>query len=633
MLTVIRMGRDMHQGDVIRETRERQHRTQRALAEAAGLSRATVQRVEAGGTAAHETLLAIASVLGIDASDLQTAPGMASTSAPKTAPAVAGRWKHFVTVLTVLRGAGVLATLAAPLSLAAWSPVMVAVLRRSPASATTFGPTLAAALTLGIAICAALVASCVPKVRCRAAVAGAVMVAASLPVGLVWNHLHDAAVMMHGGTEPMRLFETFVYLVGLWAASLTPVALVGAAAWSVGPAPGAAASGRRVGVATSLAAGVVLTCCAADLWHVAEATMPKRVNPARLVAYVSGATTGLLCEDAVAREDLIACSVPTVMARVKRLADDYRASMDATSGAERERLVSQGETWSTRRCDDEGCLLRDLTHQTDVIERCFRPFHVLDPRSAQMGCWVHRHESCPWKDLEAAAALVHHPAVLDRLTQPFLARPMESHCALWADGVDPEWGGLDLVQDDVVAERPGLVFVSETTAGVSNARGGSTWGLLVDETHLPARPTTTISARDASTGDVVPLVAVLPKALPGSGYLRALCARAERGPEQLSGVTPGMPFAETGEVDRPPDAWYPTDDGDLMLAWSYLDPKREDDGNVIRTISTIVAGLRIPRSAFIDDVPEDRRPVFGPGDLNQGWAERQGTKGRDALTR
>lgn len=57
--------------DLIRELRERHGLTQETLAEAAGLSTRTIQRLERGGVASMETAMALASVFDIDATALE----------------------------------------------------------------------------------------------------------------------------------------------------------------------------------------------------------------------------------------------------------------------------------------------------------------------------------------------------------------------------------------------------------------------------------------------------------------------------------------------------------------------------------------------------------------------------------
>jgi transcriptional regulator with XRE-family HTH domain len=70
---------------IIKRLREEKSWSQEHLAEAAGLSLRTVQRVETDGNASAETRLALASTLGIDVSELSTsAGGEASTQGPPT---------------------------------------------------------------------------------------------------------------------------------------------------------------------------------------------------------------------------------------------------------------------------------------------------------------------------------------------------------------------------------------------------------------------------------------------------------------------------------------------------------------------------------------------------------------------
>ena len=72
-------------GEVVRAARRRAKLTQEALAGAAGLSRATVQRVEAGADVSFETILSICAVLGLDAKAL---PEPVSTMSARTGAVV-----------------------------------------------------------------------------------------------------------------------------------------------------------------------------------------------------------------------------------------------------------------------------------------------------------------------------------------------------------------------------------------------------------------------------------------------------------------------------------------------------------------------------------------------------------------
>ncbi len=78
------LGMADEQGKVIKATRDRLRMTQWTLAKAAGVGRATVQRVEAGGMASHETVLAICAVLNLDATALERETPRAAS--PSTRP-------------------------------------------------------------------------------------------------------------------------------------------------------------------------------------------------------------------------------------------------------------------------------------------------------------------------------------------------------------------------------------------------------------------------------------------------------------------------------------------------------------------------------------------------------------------
>lgn len=70
------------QGRAVKAARDRLRMTQWTLAKAAGVGRATVQRIEGGGVASHETVLAVCAVLGLDATTLGREQAPAAVPAP-----------------------------------------------------------------------------------------------------------------------------------------------------------------------------------------------------------------------------------------------------------------------------------------------------------------------------------------------------------------------------------------------------------------------------------------------------------------------------------------------------------------------------------------------------------------------
>lgn len=61
---------DWHLGDVVRKLREQRRWNQQRLAEAAGVNKATIVRVEEGGNSKRETLAAVAAALGVSLGEL-----------------------------------------------------------------------------------------------------------------------------------------------------------------------------------------------------------------------------------------------------------------------------------------------------------------------------------------------------------------------------------------------------------------------------------------------------------------------------------------------------------------------------------------------------------------------------------
>lgn len=94
----------------IRQLREARGWSQEHLAEVAGLSARTVQRIESDGNASPESRMALAAALGVDAADLG-APETAVAAAPTCADTYHGKhrdWRQHLLVYLVVCGGLVL---------------------------------------------------------------------------------------------------------------------------------------------------------------------------------------------------------------------------------------------------------------------------------------------------------------------------------------------------------------------------------------------------------------------------------------------------------------------------------------------------------------------------------------------
>lgn len=89
------------EGDAVRGLRERRGWSQQQLAEVAGLSVRTVQRLETAGIAAGETRMAVAAALDVAPEDLLAAP-VAAQAVPRPGPGPDQALKLIWTALAVL---------------------------------------------------------------------------------------------------------------------------------------------------------------------------------------------------------------------------------------------------------------------------------------------------------------------------------------------------------------------------------------------------------------------------------------------------------------------------------------------------------------------------------------------------
>jgi transcriptional regulator with XRE-family HTH domain len=85
----------------IRTERERRAWSQEHLAEVAGLSLRTIQRVETTGSASYETVKSIAAVLGLDVAELRVTPVAAVGTVPR-------RWRYVGLAASLLVAVGAL---------------------------------------------------------------------------------------------------------------------------------------------------------------------------------------------------------------------------------------------------------------------------------------------------------------------------------------------------------------------------------------------------------------------------------------------------------------------------------------------------------------------------------------------
>lgn len=90
----------------VRQLRETRGWSQEQLAEVAGLSARTVQRIEAEGNASPESRMALAAALGVDAAVLGLPPAEtpAAPAAPITPARRNGWWRHAVVFMLVCGG-------------------------------------------------------------------------------------------------------------------------------------------------------------------------------------------------------------------------------------------------------------------------------------------------------------------------------------------------------------------------------------------------------------------------------------------------------------------------------------------------------------------------------------------------
>ncbi len=89
------------EGDAVRSLRERRGWSQQQLAEVAGLSVRTVQRLETAGIAAGETRMAVAAALDVAPQDLLAAP-VAAQTVSRPGPGLDQTLKLIWTALAVL---------------------------------------------------------------------------------------------------------------------------------------------------------------------------------------------------------------------------------------------------------------------------------------------------------------------------------------------------------------------------------------------------------------------------------------------------------------------------------------------------------------------------------------------------
>lgn len=92
----------------IKQLREAHGWSQEHLAEVAGLSGRTVQRIEAEGNASPESRMAVAAALGVEAAALGMEPAPAAVPAETGRPLTAQRkdrgWRHHVVVFLLVCG-------------------------------------------------------------------------------------------------------------------------------------------------------------------------------------------------------------------------------------------------------------------------------------------------------------------------------------------------------------------------------------------------------------------------------------------------------------------------------------------------------------------------------------------------
>lgn len=97
----------------IRSLRETRGWTQEHLAEVAGLSARTVQRIEAEGKASPESRMALAAALGVDAGELGDSAGTKPAAAAESQPPRArSGWQRHLTIYLLVCGGLVLFDLA-----------------------------------------------------------------------------------------------------------------------------------------------------------------------------------------------------------------------------------------------------------------------------------------------------------------------------------------------------------------------------------------------------------------------------------------------------------------------------------------------------------------------------------------
>ena len=86
----------------IRTLREARGWSQEHLASVAGLSPRTVQRLESEGKASHESRMAVAAALEIDAAQLLETAAIPTTTSPSTATNAADRAKIILWIVSIL---------------------------------------------------------------------------------------------------------------------------------------------------------------------------------------------------------------------------------------------------------------------------------------------------------------------------------------------------------------------------------------------------------------------------------------------------------------------------------------------------------------------------------------------------
>lgn len=100
----------------VRQLREARGWSQEHLAEVAGLSARTVQRIESDGNASPESRMALAAALGVDAAELGLPEPAAAAATVQTAARTYGRhrrdWRHHLLIYLVVCGGLVLFDLA-----------------------------------------------------------------------------------------------------------------------------------------------------------------------------------------------------------------------------------------------------------------------------------------------------------------------------------------------------------------------------------------------------------------------------------------------------------------------------------------------------------------------------------------